>query len=77
MKCHQAIQDYQQVFGTESGKAVLHDLMKRGGCLSTSMHADSHMTAYNEGRRSLVLEILSRLRMTEQQLNELSRKEEE
>lgn len=45
------------------GKEVLHDLLRRTGLLSSSMRGKSDLTAYQEGRRSVGLEILKLLRI--------------
>ena len=56
---------YRTVFQTPEGVLVLHDLINRGGLLSTSMVlGESHETAFNEGKRGLLLEILNVLRWT-------------
>jgi hypothetical protein len=58
---------YQELFLRHpSGKAVLADLMSKGGVLMTSHEpGDPYSTAFNEGRRVTVLEILGQLRWTE------------
>lgn len=72
------VNDYHDTFSSETGKAVLLDLMKRSGILSTSMiKGDPHMTAFNEGKRAIVLEILSRCRMTVEDIEKMSRQQED
>lgn len=52
-------QDYRRAFGDEPGRRVLRDLMRRHFVLhSTQIAGDSHETAFNEGRRAVVLDIL-------------------
>lgn len=54
-------QHYKNCFGGESGKHVLADLYNRT-MLNTSVQlGDPQGTAYNEGRRSVVLSIMSRI----------------
>lgn len=72
------VNDYQDTFSGDSGKAVLMDLMKRSGILSTSMiKGDPQMTAFNEGKRAMVLEILSRCRLTVEDIEKMSRQQDE
>jgi len=53
------IHDYKAVFKSERGKTVIYDLMKKCNMLSTSFNGDINKTIYNEGRRSVMLYILS------------------
>lgn len=55
--------DYQHVFGSEEGERVLRDLMK-GACIwgESSYDPNPYATAYNEGRRSIILQILEHMR---------------
>jgi hypothetical protein len=53
------VQAYAATFGTEEGKAVLYDLMRRGHALEVSPAADPHAVMYQEGRRSIVMEIIA------------------
>ena len=54
---------YRDVFDGEGGRAVLHDILRRGGLLDTGMVAGApDMTAFNCGRRALALEIIEVLR---------------
>lgn len=64
--------DYQATFGTEHGKRVLQDLMKKGGMLDSNyVPNDSYGTAYNEGARSLVLHIIKLLKLDVKKLHKL------
>lgn len=54
---------YREVFATEAGKKVLHDLIRSCNMLNTTMDANPHEMAYNEGARSVVLRILSTLKV--------------
>lgn len=52
-------ESYQNVFNTPDGERVLRHLMKVGGITKPSYVAgDPYTTAFNEGRRHLVLSIL-------------------
>lgn len=52
--------DYHAVFtGTEDGKRVMKDLMLRNFIAQTTIVAgDAQLTAFNEGRRAAVLDIM-------------------
>lgn len=55
--------DYKAVFGGPPGERVLHDLLVKGHVHEITLDLDSVAnTAYREGRRSLVLEIVEQLR---------------
>jgi hypothetical protein len=65
---------YAQTFvHSPAGEIVLLDLLREGGILSVSYQAeDPHQTSFNEGRRSMALTILERLRWTEGDLMQLA-----
>jgi len=50
---------YKEVFSTEAGREVLEDLMKNNFIWNSTITSDLQETAYNEGRRSVVLAILN------------------
>ncbi len=55
---------YRNVLGAEGdSKLVLHDLLREGGILATSV--EPGLTEFNEGKRALALYILARLRWKE------------
>ncbi len=65
-------QDYRRAFGGEPGRRVLRDLMRRHFVLrSTQIAGDSHETAFNEGRRAVVLDVLHALNANEDALREM------
>lgn len=65
---------YDEVFTKGAGEMVLHDILKEAGLLSVSHVAgDSHSTAFNDGRKSLGLSIIERLRWTEGHILKLAR----
>lgn len=49
---------YQKLFDSPEGLAVLYDLMKATGYLTTTFAGDPYESAYNEGQRSIVCRIL-------------------
>lgn len=56
---------YQAFFATPTGKLVIEDILERGGLFATSFDLRDGMTAFNEGKRALALEILKNARLTE------------
>ena len=50
-------QDYQDVFSSDAGKAVLDDLEKAAFFNRSSFDPNPYQTAYNEGLRAGVLRI--------------------
>lgn len=58
------IADYQQVFGSEAGQRVLTDILYDCGIISSSyVQGDPHSTCFNEGRRSMGLKILEKIKI--------------
>lgn len=49
------------VFGSETGKAVLKYLLKSYYHPPSYVRGDAHETAHNEGRRAVVIDILDKL----------------
>ena len=49
---------FSRVFSSEDGVKVLTNLIKKYGVLETTFDSDSSNLAFNEGRRSVVLDIL-------------------
>jgi hypothetical protein len=65
---------YRELFDSVAGQAVLADLLRAGGILQTShVPGDACSTAFAEGRRSMALELMARLRWTDGELLQLSR----
>lgn len=63
----------RELFASPDGRVVLVELLGITGVLATShVRGDSHDTAFNEGRRSVGLELMARLRWTEAELQMLS-----
>lgn len=54
---------YKATFGTEDGKKVLHDILKRGHIMNADFVSNPQAMAYNEGMRSMGIEILKILDM--------------
>jgi len=69
---------YRAVFTSPDGEKVLRDLMKRGGLLETSMvEGDPHLTAFKEGKRAVILDVLAELRWSEKEIAGLARERQE
>lgn len=63
---------YHDVFTSESGQIVLHDLMRRGHFFrSTHDPRNSQNSPFLEGERNLVLHILAYLGKNEQDVRKL------
>lgn len=48
---------YRRLFESADGQTVMEDLEQRGAFLRSTFSADPGRTAFNEGRRSLVLHV--------------------
>lgn len=65
------VMHYKKTFGTESGKAVLHDLMKNCHVLGSAFSKDPHEAAFKEGSRNVVLKIMHMLDVDPNKLDEV------
>ena len=61
---------YQKVFAGPDGRAVLYDLMQMAGMLTINPDTDTNQTFFREGKRDMVLRILTYLRADPKQLLE-------
>jgi len=60
-----SIADYQRTFSSKHGKKVLRHLMRNCGIMMPSMDLNNPSElglAFNEGRRSVAIEILEKIR---------------
>ena len=48
---------YKRMFASHDGKTIMDDLEKRGCFMRSTFSTDKGRTAFNEGRRSLVLHV--------------------
>jgi hypothetical protein len=72
------ISDYQQTFNSPAGQKVLLHIMQSCGIMSSSfVKGDSHVTAFNEGQRSVVVQILKTLKIDLRKLEEQIRQQPE
>jgi endo-1,4-beta-D-glucanase Y len=53
------IRAYKKFFGTDEGRIVLWDMMKANNFRQSTFSTNAHEMAFNEGRRSVILQILS------------------
>jgi hypothetical protein len=60
--------DYATVFTSPQGERVEDDLRIRCGADKTSFDVDPYVTAFNEGRRYVWLQIQSRKNRTDEQI---------
>ena len=69
---------YKEFFSTDDGKEILADLARRHFVhTSTFVPHDTHHSAFNEGRRSVILDIISLVNIPMEELDKLNRKAEE
>lgn len=70
--------DIKQTFSSPEGKRVLRYLMKRTGFLNTSFVAgDAYMSAFNEGQRAIIIDIVKKLKVDIRKLEDELLKEPE
>lgn len=62
--------DYIEVFNSVAGQEVLKDLMLHCNFASSVISDNPHITYFNEGKRDVVLHILSVLRITPSQIKD-------
>ena len=72
------ISDYKKTFGSPEGRRVLFHLMKVHGVMLTShVEGDPYSTAFNEGGRNVVIQILRKMRMDLKEMEKLIEQESE
>ena len=65
---------YREFFTSEQGEDILTDLMKACHYGTTVIGQDPYQTYYNEGRRSVLLQILETAKMTNKDIRRLQDK---
>ncbi len=65
------IQKFKRVFSGSEGEEVIKELMKKNFVLDSSFTSDPYRTAFNEGRRSLIMDILYILQIDEKKYFDL------
>ena len=69
---------YKEFFSTDDGKEIIADLARRHFVhTSTFVPHDTHHSAFNEGRRSVILDIISLVNIPMEELDKLNRKAED
>lgn len=68
------IKAYRELFNSDAGKEVLHDLCKSCSVYTTTMDANANEMAYKEGARSVVLRILKTVEIDPFELDRLIKK---
>lgn len=64
--------DYRVVFGSPEGERVLADLIDMNGVLRPTFDPDPNVSAFNEGRRNVLLDILRYLSVEPEQFRKLA-----
>lgn len=63
---------YHEIFNTQPGQIVLHDLLRFGFIFQTThVPGDPNLSAFNEGRRSVALRVLDMLERKTKDAQEL------
>lgn len=68
---------YRDVFSTDQGKEVLHDLCKACNIYHTTMDANPNEVIYKEGARSVILRILRTIEINPHELDRMLKNERE
>lgn len=76
-KQKEMILTYKRVFETQDGHKVLLDILKSCNFKNTSFTADPHLTAFNEGARSVGLRLLDTLNIDIEKLEKHLKQQEE
>ncbi len=63
--------DYQTVFNSEAGQRVLEDLKKVCFYYDTTLDVLPHVMAHKEGTRNAIINIETKLKLTEGKIKEL------
>jgi hypothetical protein len=61
---------YRDLFATPDGISVLRDLVKQCGVLKLEFNPDARMAAWEEGRRSVLIQILKTIHTDEARMIE-------
>mgnify|MGYP003150231288 CR=1 FL=1 len=61
---------YKEVFTSEAGEEVLHDIMRHNYVFNTTQSSDPLEMSFNEGRRAVILAIMHNMQKSPSQLME-------
>jgi hypothetical protein len=64
------VSDYQKVFNSVEGRRVLRHLMKVHGFMQTSYNDNPYATAFNEGARNVIIQVMNKVRLDLNKLEE-------
>ncbi len=67
----EVVKAYKHLFNLPEAKLVINDLMKRGNMMSPTMSKDPNQVFHSEGKRDLVLYILSNINVDNETLAEM------
>lgn len=67
----------QRVFETEDGQALLYDMMKSNGMFTTTFNENPYTSAFLEGRRSMVADLLANLNKDISEIHKMIKQQEE
>lgn len=68
---------YREFFLSEHGEEILTDLMRATGFTTTVVGKDPYETYYNEGRRSVLLQIIQTAKLKPKEIDKLTKKLDE
>jgi hypothetical protein len=68
------IKAYRELFHSDAGKEVLHDLCKSCNVYASTMDTNVHEMAFKEGARSVILRILKTIEQDPFELDRLIKK---
>lgn len=73
------IKQAQNIFSTKDGEAVLQYLLKDLGFFTSNYSSDPHVMSYNEGRRSVAIQLIKMMRTdldkVKEMLNDIEKQE--
>lgn len=71
------VKAYRELFSSDEGKEVLHDLCKSCNMYTSTFDGNPHEMAYKEGARSVVLRILRTVDIDPHELDRMIKRQQE
>lgn len=71
------VKSYRELFSSDEGKEVLHDLCKSCNVYNSTFDGNPHEMAYKEGARSVVLRIMRTIDIDPHELDRMLKKQQE
>ena len=65
---------YREFFTSEQGEEILSDLMRSAHYLDTTIGGTPYETYFNEGRRSILLQIIQTAKLDNKQIERITEK---